>query len=392
LAAHAGGWLLQLKNMFLSLNPRQSKHYESNQGGAGMNFIKRKYESGDILLVSILILAALAFMMSRFRVTDTTPHLFDLIHGRGTGAYQPRWLTWFTLGKGAVSLVGENEKAVKQIFCLFDMIWFILSVYLFYSICEILFSKKMFSIFSSVWFAIGLFFQYATHTNLSIYQPYDMPAVLIAVLSLFIVFSRPGLSWALIPIVGIGAFNRETTLLLIPLMFFVFQKPQSKIISISLGVIIWFAAYIISRKFIAPIESSGWAEFHEEDQHLRPIASIHRITTDFSAFISFTMLCAYSYVPIILYFKKLRKSVFTIFWPSIVLGFGIFFFVGNLEEIRMYSEILPMMILQGSAIVFSIFGGYDPGSIPKNLIPFRSFGRNSRDSESTQKIVTNEAL
>ena len=90
-------------------------------------------------------------------MTDTPYHLLELIHGRRTGNYQPRWLTWFTVGRGAVSLVGENEKAVKQIFCLFDMIWLIISVYLFYRICEIFFSKKMFSIFSSVWFIIGLF-------------------------------------------------------------------------------------------------------------------------------------------------------------------------------------------------------------------------------------------
>jgi hypothetical protein len=239
---------------------------------------------------------------------------------------------------------------------LIDAVFLFAAMWLFYAVATRIFLKRNLAILCTIWLGVAALFHYGVRGNFSVYNPYDLPAFLIGIAALYICFNRPQWRWLLIPLIGIGALNRETTLFLVPLLYFCFPQNR-RVMAIGLALLAWAVAYLVSRKIVAPTQPGSWMLLYEGDV-LRPIATLRRLGSDMSSVITFSMFGAFSWLPLAIDMKRIRGSVFSLFWPSILLTLALYSVVANIDELRIYNEILPMIVLQGAAITFSMFGIY----------------------------------
>lgn len=199
-------------------------------------------------------------------------------------------------------------------------------------------NKSLSSLFSLVLFVI-LSYQYIFYSwSLSaIYYPYDIPSVLFFTLGLILLYKKNYLMYY--PVFIIATFNRETTIFL-TLIYLVTAFEKNKITPVLLHclaqAVIWASVKMYLASFYADNPGPGYFVnfmYVNLAMFVNPV-NVVRIASSFG----------FAWIAVIFYFKLItdvfvKKSLIVIF--PFFLGM---FIVGNVIELRIYGELIPVIL------------------------------------------------
>lgn len=208
-----------------------------------------------------------------------------------------------------------------------------------------------FSLLGVFIFMYMLFFNYIASKNYNFYYIYDFSSI--AFYSLFIYFTLYSRWWVLLLIVFLGTLNRETAFLM-PLTYFLLKKGYSdkKVFKESLAlssvfifaklIVIYYMGLIHGDNEVKTLDSIV-TFVDTNDNSMRVVRNLE-IVFFMLPKISFSFYSAFGFLWLFLFSKNLLKSKFSSLTYLVVLYFLLMMFVGNIDELRVYNEVVVMLV------------------------------------------------
>lgn len=186
--------------------------------------------------------------------------------------------------------------------------------------------------------------------------PYDFPNIFFCALGLFALVNDRFL--LLCGVVAIGTLNKETVIYLVPAYFFLnlnLRCPTFWGRAALLGGV-YVTAYFVPRLFIYPVAGAVSASFADNDQvrwlrNLRELAFMNDHTSLFQ-----NVYWPWSiHIFVLFFYRRLHREVQRLYW-SLPFFFLPIFLMGNISELRLYNEVLPLGALAFMYVFASLRG------------------------------------
>jgi hypothetical protein len=290
-------------------------------------------------------MVTLIFQMNHECKLCRLPHLLD---GTAFKPFQYRMLIpW--LAQGLVSLglplpfVETVETAVKT---LNVISLFLTGVVFRYLIQHFVPHRQLANLFSFLMFYI-LPFNYLFVRRLSLWYPWDMTAILVFTLGLYFLVKENLPGFYLIFIVG--TFNKETTCFL-TLIYLLTAIDRQSLKHVALHtlvqILLWFG-----------IKAGLWWTFHEHASTMlyqnKLMDNIHYLS-DWNHLIGIASNFGFLWLIVLPFLGKLnnsfvRRSLFVLLIYTIGM-----FYVGNIYELRIFGEMIPVVLLSFIVLIQSL--------------------------------------
>tara|TARA_R110000744_G_scaffold43147_4_gene96989 strand:+ start:13765 stop:14781 length:1017 start_codon:yes stop_codon:yes gene_type:complete len=209
-----------------------------------------------------------------------------------------------------------------------------------------------FSLFGILIFLYMIFFNYIISKNYNFYYVYDFSSI--AFYSFFIYLSLYyNKLWILLTIVFIGTLNRETAFLM-PLTYFILKDgvhDKNVLKKSFLLVLAFILAKIIVIYYMSLIHSGDGNKtldsvvtfLDTNDNSMRLIRNLE-IVFFMLPKISIAFYTAFGFLWIFLFGKDFFKNKFSPLIYLAALYFLLMMFVGNIDELRVYNEVVIMLV------------------------------------------------
>ncbi len=205
-------------------------------------------------------------------------------------------------------------------------------------------------------FLFAMMWTYSIHLEANFSYPYDMLAVAFFSAGLYYIYTRQ--FWPLLVVVAIGTFNRETTLLLIPVYILdaVSAEPASEVaygpgarqlaakmpwVRTALLFAVWFAIKaFLAYKFAHNDSSENYVRLRENIGRLKP-----------RLWPALLNVCGYILPLVVIFHRRIRPKRFRNYLWVLPLWFAIMFYTGVIVETRVYGELCPYVAVAAVLIM-----------------------------------------
>lgn len=224
-----------------------------------------------------------------------------------------------------------------QLFKVIEFISIFSLVIAFYHYILLFFKNKILSAFLSLSLLYVLPFNFLLPRILSFWYPWDMPSILFFVIGLILIYKKKWIFYY--PVFIVATFNRETTLFLVFIYFVVFWGREKLKIIIShcfAQLILWIGIKYILYNAYSDNIGAGLFENHLLD-NIRFLMNIKNYPLLLSNM-------GFIWIPTIFYFG-LIKDIFVKRSLLVIFPFcACMIYVGNIGEMRIYGEIIPVVL------------------------------------------------
>lgn len=307
-----------------------------------MKNIKSLFIKGSVAEYLFDFLLTLLFVLLYFQATKEWKYstLEDLTGFKAYTPFQYRILLPFLVSFITQFLGLNNLIVIYQLI----MIIFVISTVRFLRIFldEFHFSKAEKNISVIIFFYI-LLWNYPT-LGIWIY-PYDIPAILFFLIGL--IFIKRNMFLHFFPIFIIGCFNRETIILVL-LAYWLSKKSLSEVARTLPLSILYFVSWLLIKYFLYLVFINNPAETTGRNLFLLKATENLNFVKELFLLDKFYLLRLFSFgglyflIPFSYkYLDEFSKKMLMIIPIYIV----IIFFVGKFQEVRIYSELIPLFII-----------------------------------------------
>lgn len=320
---------------------------------------KKHQNSQTILAICTIVITALFVGWLRLNYASQygPATLEKLMSGTAATPFQYRWLTPFLL-RTVTSVVKID---IANLVRWYETICFATSVLAItaYGRATGLSAKQAFMAGIAYFAIIPFFFIFQPLGRL--YYPYDSASVPLCALALLALAQNR--KWLFLAIFGIGLLNRESIVLVFALALYLFRKDfrsRDHITFLTIGI-----TFILSAKFLAIFlfgdnPGAGVLSLDHDIMHkgLPKTLESSRIYTNAMLFteLDSAVLAAsvfgYLWLPVLIYRKRIDNAVVRNSVLLIPLSILTMFFVGNLNEPRIFCELAPVVLIAFAHITF----------------------------------------
>ncbi|OPZ70490.1 MAG: hypothetical protein BWY83_01614 [bacterium ADurb.Bin478] len=306
---------------------------------------KAKYEieSGSFTAVrwnwSVIVFALLASLYFNQLVFQWNHEcklckLEYLLNGTALKPFQYRVLIpWLIQGISSVINLAEHTRTICQWINFFFLFAFIMA---FQYWADITIGNKKTSLLAVLIILYMMPFHYLLLRQGNLWYPWDMSTLFLFTLGLIALYQE---KWRLFyPLLAVATLNKETTCFLILIFFYVEigrLNWKQMAMHVSTGTAVWLAVKLALYLYFQNGTSGALFE-NKLRSNLQFIATLPNLLSVFSLF-------GFLWLPVLIYFHRIKNP----FIQRALLTTPIFFlgmlFVGNIFELRVFSEMIPLI-------------------------------------------------
>ena len=261
----------------------------------------------------------------------------------GPNPYQSRLLT-FLIGKPILSLIGFKPINFKILFVLYDFISSVIAITFITKTIAIFYKKLPALICGSMLFWWQMYFTFVISMHHNYYLPYDLVSVCLISVALYLILANKNV-YLIAGLSAIGMLNRETAII-IP-AFYLAYNWENRTADVIIKSIILFAICLTIKAIISVNIANPSDSFliWEKPGYLRLFYNFSFLSLEKWQPLTLNAFAVFGFLWILFALDgRIPQKLSRLYYPFIPYFIGMMF-VGNLSEIRIFAEFIPIVTL-----------------------------------------------